>query len=150
MSNYNTKLLIHAVFSTNKLEKLLTESIERHVFKYIDDQCKYLKSPLIAINGTIDHIHLLVLLSHDKSVAELLHQIKGASSHSINQNNFLKVKFAWQRGYSAFSVSESQVEKTVEFIRNQKIKHYDMSFSREIAILLKKHRVSEGNGLIRF
>ncbi|MEA1785190.1 transposase [Arenibacter sp. GZD96] len=60
---------------------------------------------------TADHVHGLFLLRPQKSIANVVTQIKGSSSHYINQNNRILEKFAWQTGYADFSVSESVVEK---------------------------------------
>ena len=65
-----------------------------------------------AIGGIEDHIHLLFLLNQNICLADLVKQIKGASSHWINQLNLSSEKFAWQTGYGAFSVSESQLLNT--------------------------------------
>lgn len=58
-----------------------------------------------------DHIHCLFLLNPQKSISEVIKQIKGSSSHYINQNNLIADKFAWQTGYAAYSISESVVDK---------------------------------------
>jgi REP element-mobilizing transposase RayT len=84
-----------------------------------------------------DHIHCLFLLSPQKSIAEVIKQIKGSSSHYINQNNFIAYKFAWQTGYASFSVSESIVEKVFEYIKNQKSHHQKKTFQQEHDEFLK-------------
>jgi len=68
-----------------------------------------------------DHIHCLFLLNPQKSISEVIKQIKGSSSHYVNQTNLISQKFAWQTGYAAYSVSESVLEKTFSYIQNQKI-----------------------------
>jgi len=61
-------------------------------------------------------------LNSQKSISELIKQIKGSSSHWINQNNLISEKFAWQTGYASYSVSESVVEKVYQYIKNITIK----------------------------
>jgi uncharacterized protein with von Willebrand factor type A (vWA) domain len=68
-----------------------------------------------------------------------LKNIKGESSHWINQQNLLKVKFAWQVGYGAFSVSESNVNDVEQYIRNQKEHHRMKTFTEEFDEFMKKH-----------
>lgn len=84
-----------------------------------------------------DHIHCLFLLNPQKSNAGIIKQIKGSSSHFINQNNLISEKFAWQTGYAAYSVSESVVEKVFQYIKNQKHHHIQKTFQQEYEGFLK-------------
>jgi putative transposase len=84
-----------------------------------------------------DHIHCLFLLSPQKSIAEIIKQIKGSSSHFINKNNLITEKFAWQTGYAAYSVSESVVDKVFQYIKNQKKHHTKKTFQQEYDEFLK-------------
>ncbi|MBL7831945.1 MAG: transposase [Saprospiraceae bacterium] len=84
-----------------------------------------------------DHIHCFFLLNPQKSIADVIKQIKGSSSHYINQNNLIADKFAWQTGYAAYSVSESGVEKVFEYIKNQKQHHTMKTFQQEYDEFLK-------------
>lgn len=91
------------------------------------------------INGTENHIHILFMLSPKIKIEDLFKNIKGESSHWINQSNFIKDKFSWQIGYGAFSVSESMVKNVEKYIANQKEHHKKMSFSEEVELFAKKH-----------
>jgi REP element-mobilizing transposase RayT len=62
------------------------------------------------------------MLDAKKSYAEVMKQIKGSSSHYINQQNFIPEKFSWQKGYAVFSVSNSDVVKIYNYIKKQKFK----------------------------
>ena len=59
------------------------------------------------------------LLNAQKSIADVIKQIKGSASHWVNEQNLIPEKFAWQTGYGAYSVSESQLEKVFQYIKNQ-------------------------------
>jgi len=72
------------------------------------------------INGMPNHIHCLFRLSREKTIAEVMKQIKGSSSHFINQQKIIEKKFAWQAGYGVFSVSESALKIVYAYIKNQK------------------------------
>jgi hypothetical protein len=87
--------------------------------------------PVRIINGMPDHVHCLFLLNREKSIAGVIKQIKGSVSHFINQNDLTTGKFAWQTGYAAFSVSDSQVSKVYRYILNQKQHHNKRSFGQE-------------------
>jgi hypothetical protein len=67
--------------------------------------------------------------------------VKGGSSHTINQSDWMGIKFSWQTGYSAFSVSESMYWQVFNYIKNQKIHHRSRSSHNEIALLLKAHGI---------
>ncbi|MCO5230789.1 MAG: transposase [Chitinophagales bacterium] len=84
-----------------------------------------------------DHIHCLFLLSPQKSISQVIKQIKGSSSHFINENNLISEKFAWQTGYAAYSVSESVVGRVFHYINNQKQHHAKKSFQQEFEEFIK-------------
>ena len=99
----------------------------------------------LAINGMPDHIHLLFQVNPNKSVAEIIRQVKGNSSHTVNQSNLVENKFAWQTGYAAFSVSESSVEKVQEYILNQREHHRKKSFQEEFEVFMKAYKLEVSN-----
>jgi hypothetical protein len=78
-----------------------------------------------------DHVHCLFLLSKQQSIAEVIKQEKGSSAHFINQQQILPVRFSWQNGYAAYSVSEKAVTKVFEYIKNQKQHHITKDFEAE-------------------
>jgi len=119
--SYN-KIWIHAIWSTKGRIPLISSSIEQKVYPFISEQLREKGCPARLINGMPDHIHCLFLLNSQKSISELIKQIKGSSSHWINQNNLISEKFAWQTGYASYSVSESVVEKVYQYIKNITIK----------------------------
>ena len=123
MSHSLNKIYLHAVFRTKHNEPLITEEIETNLFLFFKNQLVEMGCYEIAINGTHNHIHLLFLLSPKKSISEVAKQLKGSSSHWINELKLIKQKFEWQTGYGCFSVSEFQVPKVTKYIQNQKEHH---------------------------
>jgi REP element-mobilizing transposase RayT len=95
----------------------------------------------IAIGGTTDHIHALLSLPGMMSFAKGVQLIKGGSSKWINDTLPIPKKFEWQEGYGAFSVSASQLPKTVAYINNQKEHHRKKTFQEEFLELLTKHGI---------
>ena len=83
-----------------------------------------------------DYIHCLFLLNRQKSIADVIKQIKGSSSFFINHNNLISEKFAWQTGYASFSVSENPVQKIFLYFKNQKTHHQTKIFKLELDELL--------------
>jgi len=133
------KLWIHAIWATKNRQELLDFSIENQVFDYIRDEFISLGCPVRIINGMPDHIHVLFLLNPQKSIAEVIKQAKGSSSHSINGVDLMLEKFAWQTGYAAYSVSESQLEVVYNYIKNQKQHHLKKNGQHEFDEFVKSH-----------
>jgi len=139
------KIWLHVVFSTYNCEPIITSKLEFFLHKHLNHLLMESGCFPAAINGMPDHVHLLFQMNPNKPVAEIIRQIKNVSSHTINQSNVIENKFAWQSGYGAFSVSESQIEKVKEYIRSQKEHHKNISFSEEFEKFLQVHAL-ESNG----
>ena len=143
MAHSLSKNWLHIVFSTKNRQPLIAFDVESKVYNIIRDEVKGIGCFLDRINGMPDHVHLLMLLHPSKSLADAVKQIKGASSHWINQNDLIIEKFGWQKGYGAFSVSESQLNRVRRYIDNQKHHHREMNFGDEYAGFLKLHGLDE-------
>ena len=141
MHSYN-QIWIHAIWSTKDRQPLIIPRIEKVLFGLMRKEFEELGCPVRIINGMPDHVHCLFLLNPKKSVAEIMKQIKGSSSHFINQSNFIEQRFSWQTGYASFSVSQSVVEKTFKYIKNQKEHHAKKTFQQEYDGFLELHGLS--------
>ncbi|WP_100629434.1 IS200/IS605 family transposase [Algoriphagus formosus] len=137
------KIWIHAIWATKERTPLISTAIEKKVYNFILAQFRELGCPVRIINGMPDHVHCLFLLSPQKSIAEVVKQIKGSSSHYINQNNLISEKFAWQTGYAAYSVSESVVDKVYQYINSQKQHHQKKTFAQEHEEFLKLYGLND-------
>jgi len=131
------KIWIHAIWSTKDRHPFIHSNVEHKIYHFISEQFREQGCPVSIINGMPDHVHCLFLLSPQKSIAEVIKQIKGSSSHYINQNNLIVDKFSWQTGYAAYSVSESVVDKVHNYIYNQKQHHAKKTFQQEYDELIK-------------
>lgn len=143
MSHSYSKIWIHAIWSTKERIPLIHSEAESKIYQFISEQFRESGCPVRIINGMSDHVHCLFLLNPQKSIAEVIKQIKGSSSHFINQNNLISEKFSWQTGYASYSVSESVVEKVFSYIQNQKIHHQKKSFSQEYEEFLKLNNLDQ-------
>ncbi|HNZ43055.1 MAG TPA: IS200/IS605 family transposase [Bacteroidales bacterium] len=141
--SYN-KIWIHAIWSTKYRDQLIMPKIEFQVYQYMREQFIESGCPVRIISGMPDHVHCLFLLNPQKSIAEIIKQIKGSTSHFINEQNLIEGKFSWQTGYAAYSVSESAVEKVFEYIKNQKSHHAKMTFLQEYNDFLKLYGFENG------
>ena len=117
------KLVYHFIWGTKNGLPLITETIETRLFPYLGIKCKELGYLLFAVNGTENHIHLLLSLTPMILVAEVAKNLKGASSHYINNLSGLDEVLYWQDGYGVVTVRESEIPTIVRYIQNQKKHH---------------------------
>lgn len=143
MSHSLTKIWIHAIWGTKERAQLIRPEIEQMLYQYISEELTEIGCKPKIINGMPDHIHCLFLLSQQRSIADVVKQIKGTSSHLINQTDLIPEKFAWQTGYAAYSVSESIVNKVFNYIKNQKQHHITKNYLEEHKDLLELHGLVE-------
>ena len=116
MPHSSTSIWIHASWTTWQKLPLITPGIKDRIYKYIFQE--FISCGCIAkfINGPPNEVHCLFLMNPKKSSDEIVKMVKGATSHRINQEDLAPEKFAWQKGYNAASVCESQLEKIIRKI----------------------------------
>ena len=123
MSHSYYNVWIHAVFATKDRQELITLDLEEVLYPFLYAEFDELGCKLKIVNSLSDHVHCLFMLQAQKSYAEVIKQIKGSSSHYINQHNLILEKFSWQKGYAVFSVSNAEVDTIYDYIKKQKLKH---------------------------
>ncbi len=141
MGSTLTNLIYHVVFSTKGREPVLVSDMRDELYRYIGGIVKADSGILIQIGGIDDHIHILMKLKPMHKLSDVMQKIKGSSSKWINEQNRLGVKFKWQDGYGAFTVSASQVPVVTKYIENQEKHHQGFSFQSEFELLLDRHDV---------
>ncbi|MDB4439843.1 IS200/IS605 family transposase [bacterium] len=134
-------ILIHVIFSTKQRTKLLDKSWRDDLYGVMGANAQTHKGSLLKAGGIEDHVHLLLKTHPSYAIADTIKLIKGNSSHWINKNHKTSSRFSWQRGYGAFSVSESMSEVVKQYIENQEEHHAKQSFRDEYILFLKKHRI---------
>ena len=133
------KIWVHLVFSTKDRHPFLLKEKQEIIHRHIIENCRKKEIFLQTINGYTEHIHCLISLGKQQTIADVAQLIKGESSYWINTNHILPEKFIWQDDYFAVSVSESQVEKVMQYIKNQHIHHAKKSFAEEVEEFLQKY-----------
>jgi REP element-mobilizing transposase RayT len=93
---------------------------------------------MLAINGTHNHIHILLGVSPDIKISDLVRDVKSDSSLFINENKLSKFKFYWQEGYGVFSYSRDQRDLVIKYIMSQEEHHKKRTFREEYLELLKQ------------
>src|SRR6195256_186551 len=131
LSDSYTNLLYHIVFSTKDRRPLITGEYEARLYDYIGGTIRGLGGICLELNGTEDHVHLLVKLRPDRALSDALRELK-ASATGWMHDVFPALKdFSWQRGYGAFTVSQSHVEEVRRYLKRQKEHHARVSFRDE-------------------
>ena len=133
--------LMHCIFSTRDRYPSIDSDLETRLRPYLGGIARENRMKAIAIGGAADHVHALLSLPAMMSFAKAVQLIKGGSSKCVHDNFSRLEKFGWQEGYGAFSVSASQVPKTIAYINNQKEHHRRKTFQEEFLELLKKHGI---------
>jgi REP element-mobilizing transposase RayT len=141
MANTYTQIYLQIVFAVKWRQSLLQDNFREGVHKYITGIVENRGQKLIAINSVSDHIHILVGFGTNITIADLVHDIKIASTNYINDQRLALKKFAWQNGYGAFSYSKSQIDRVVKYILNQQKHHKKKTFKEEYLEFLEKYEV---------
>lgn len=142
MSSTHQQLLYHLIFSTkNRKPYLANEEKRREVFGYMAGVAKNLGGFALKIGGWVDHVHLLVRIPAKVSVSDFVGRLKASTSKHVNETSGQMLKFGWQDGYGAFTVSVSQKDRVAEYVRSQEQHHQRETFQDEYIGLLKKHEV---------
>jgi REP element-mobilizing transposase RayT len=141
MAQSFAKIAVHLVYSTKNRQPVLLEKIRKDIHSYTAGILKSLNCIPLAVNGTEDHIHILVLMSKNITLIKMVEAVKVGTSKWLKTKDMSLQQFSWQAGYGAFSVSESQIEKVIKYIMNQEQHHQKKSFQDELRILLQKHKM---------
>src|SRR5579862_537631 len=117
LSHTAGNLLIHLIFSTKNRRPLITPEIRNDLFAYLGGIIREMHGAALIINGTADHVHMLIRIRPAQAAAEIARVVKANSSKWIREK--WNLRFAWQTGYGAFSVSESNVPAVSRYIATQ-------------------------------
>jgi REP element-mobilizing transposase RayT len=136
MSSTHLSLHYHIVFSTKERRAIINDEWQPRLFAFLGGCIRALNGIPEAVGGTNDHVHLLVGLRATHRLADVVKEIKTASSRWIH-TEIKSNLFSWQTGYGAFTVSVSNSEKVKTYILKQKEHHRKKSFRNEYVELLK-------------
>jgi len=131
----------HCVFSTKERRPLMTPQLRERLWPFMGGIARQNKMKAIEVGGVEDHVHLLLSLPSAMPVSKAMQLIKGGSSKWIHETFPEQRLFTWQEEYGAFSVSVSQLDKTIAYIKGQPEHHRKMTFQEEFLALLKKHNL---------
>jgi REP element-mobilizing transposase RayT len=136
------RLHVHLVFSTKDRRPLITDPVRADLHGYMFTVLKNLGCTPVLINSMPDHVHILFELSRTVSVSRVVEDVKKSSSKWIKTQGQEFASFGWQRGYGAFTVSESNVPTVRDYIARQQEHHQRRSFQEEYRAFLERHGLS--------
>ncbi len=142
MAQSLSKIVLHIIFSTKDRYPFLKDLETRaQLHAYMAGICRQQKSPAFLIGGVADHVHLLCHLNRTCTVADLVKEAKRSSSLWTKEEGGMLEKFAWQGGYGAFSVGQSQVDEVSKYISDQEVHHQRLSFQEEYRQFLRRYEI---------
>ena len=142
MADSYTQLYIQIVFAVKHRHCLIGEHFRDELEKYICGIVRKHHCKALAIYCNPDHTHLLVGMNPAISISELVKSIKSNSSRWINEMKFINTEFRWQKGYGAFSYSQSHLSRVADYIARQHEHHKKKTFKEEYLQFLKEYEVS--------
>jgi putative transposase len=120
---------------------LITPTLKQRLWPFLGGIARQNSMKAIEIGGVEDHVHILLSIPSTVSIAKAMQLIKGGSSKWVHEAFPEHRLFRWQEKYGAFSVSASQLDKILKYIKNQQEHHRKMTLQEEFLALLKKHRI---------
>ncbi len=141
MAQSLSRQYLHIVFHIKTTSPHIRRNEETELFAYMGSIIKDNESIPIIINGVSDHIHILLVLSKNVSLAKIVEEIKKHSSRWIKTKSSHYSTFSWQGGYGGFSVSPSLHDITKTYISNQRKHHKKKVFKEEYLQFLKEYNI---------
>ena len=138
MSHTYAQNHLHVVFSTKERRKLIERQLQPKLWSYMAGIGRNHDFLVLANGGMEDHVHLLIQIPPALALAKAVASLKANSSKWMNEHG---MKFSWQEGYGAFSVSASNIDTVVRYIDNQEKHHRKISFEDEFIGLLNRHKI---------
>jgi REP element-mobilizing transposase RayT len=139
------KIWVHLVWATKYRYPHLQNDLRRKLINHIRQNARKMGFYIDSINGYDDHLHALISLNPDQSIAQIAHLIKGESAHWVNKNKLTQVKFRWQTKYYAVSVNPTGLKRVRAYIRNQENHHRQISSKAEFESLIRESGINISN-----
>ncbi|MDR1145489.1 MAG: transposase [Verrucomicrobiales bacterium] len=136
-----SRVLLHVIFSTKDRQPWLSQTLRPAVFAYLAGVAREMGGECFRVGGMNDHAHLALILPRTVTQAQLVEELKTASSRWYKQQSGAARDFSWQRGYGAFSVSPQGLPALCDYIDAQEEHHRTVVFQEEYRKFLRKYNV---------
>ena len=138
MADIYTQLYIRIIFAVKGRESLIPKQHKEALHQYITRIITHKKQTVIQINSMPDHLDILVGITPDVAISDLVRDIKANSSKWINTKRWVVGRFEWQAGFGAFSYAHSQLDRVVDYIKNPEAHHSGRTFRAEYLEFLNR------------
>jgi Transposase and inactivated derivatives len=140
MSSYR-QLLYHLVFRTKDSLPTIKQDHVNQLYAYITGVVKHKNSHLYRINGIENHLHILTDIHPSLAPADFMKEVKVSSSLWMKSSNLFPAFNGWAVGYGSFTCSYKDMDRLIDYIKNQQEHHRKITFEEEYRILLKKYGI---------
>ena len=141
MADTYTQLYIRIIFAIKARQSLIPKQHKDELHKYITGIINNKNQTVIQINSMPYHIHILVGITPDTAISDLVRDIKANSSKFINRQRWIVGRFEWQTGFAAFSYAHSQLAVVARYIKNQEKHHSRQTFREKYLAFLERFNV---------
>ncbi len=132
-------ILIHAIFSTKNRKPIIADAWRDDLYAYFGATAHEHKSVILCSGGIEGHVHLLIKIHPAFAISDTMQLLKANTSRWVNEKH--RTRFEWQRGYGAFSVSQSQADRVKHYIQTQREHHQRHAFRDEYLEILRRHEI---------
>ena len=136
-----SKLLVHIVWATKNRSPFLKDDVRHLIQQHILSNAKKKEIFIEIINGHLNHMHCLISLGNDQKLSDVIRLIKGESSFWVNKQKLISERFCWQDEYYAISVSPSNRDIVINYIKNQEKHHRRVSLQEEYDEFIEKFNI---------
>jgi putative transposase len=140
MSSYRQHLY-HLVFRTKDSLPTIRQDHVNDLYAYITGIIKHKKSHMYRINGVENHLHILTDINPSLAPIDFMRDVKVSSSLWIKCSNLFPSFRGWAVGYGSFTCSYKDLDRLIDYIKNQKEHHRTISFEDEYRILLMEYGI---------
>ena len=141
MGHTFSDIVIHVIFSTKGRQPTIREAFRSRLYEYLSGIARKEFGRALKIGGTENHLHGLLLIRTDVSVAEAMRKWKSLSSGWVHKTFPDGRDLGWQSGYAAFSVSGPRKGKVIEYIDRQVDHHRTVTFEEEFLAFLDRYEI---------
>lgn len=141
MAQSFSKIYLHIIFHIKTTSPQIRDEDLARAHAYVGQLINDAGCVNVWTDGVGDHIHVLCLLGREVTIAYLVEEVKNNSSRWIKAIDPIYHTFAWQSGYAAFSLSQSVVDRTLAYVKNQREHHRKLTFAEEYIAFLKLYGI---------
>ena len=140
MSSYR-QLLYHIVFRTKDSLPTIKQDHADQLYAYLTGIIKNKNSHLYRSNGIENHLHLLTDLHPSLALADFIREIKVSSSFWMKSSGCFPIFDGWADGYGSFTCSYMDMDRLIDYVKNQQEHHKKITFEEEYRILLQEYGI---------